>query len=121
MSLAAITITLAAIAAVAFIAWLWFGAPDDEALDELHRSAMPYDSMHVSLPHCTGKCDGGRSPCKCPTGQTEIANTHSHLHLVRSVPSRPPIQVTGGRVSRWKRLRRFLRAVWDHLTSERWS
>ena len=70
-----------------------------------------------TLPHCTGSCASGRARCNCPTGQTELANTHAHLHLVRSTPSRPPIQVTGGRVPRGRRVRRFLRALWEFFTA----
>lgn len=65
MSAAAILIVLAAIAVVAFIAWLWLSPPDQKSLDLQHRSAMPYDSMYVSLPRCTGNCHQGRAPCDC--------------------------------------------------------
>lgn len=71
------------------------------------------------LPHCTGSCREGRATCNCPTGQTEIANTHSHLHLVRSTASRPPIQISGGRIPRARRARHFFRELWDFLRSTR--
>lgn len=43
----AILIVLA-FAIAAIFAWLWFSAPDDEALEEQLRSAKPYDT---SIPH----------------------------------------------------------------------
>jgi hypothetical protein len=32
-------------------------------------------SMIAELPYCSGSCQGGRAPCNCPTGQTELANS----------------------------------------------
>jgi hypothetical protein len=76
------------------------------------------DGIARPLPHCTGSCHGGRAPCNCPTGLTELANgVPLREQLVRSIPSRPPIQISGGRVPRTRRVRRFLRALWDFLTA----
>lgn len=50
-----------------------------------HGVAHPYLA-------CTGGgCNQGRTParCDCPLGNTELANTHSHLQLVVSHPTRP--------------------------------
>lgn len=45
--LAGVVVPLAG--AIALIAWLWFSSdkPDDAHLDEVAKSAMPYDSMYV--------------------------------------------------------------------------
>jgi hypothetical protein len=45
-----ILLTLA-LAILALIAWLFFSGPDEKALDEQHKSAMPYDSMYVHPKH----------------------------------------------------------------------
>lgn len=90
-----------ALAIVAFIGGLFFSGPDQKALDELHKSAMPYDSMHVSL-------DNGESR------DTELANT-TPLRPGSVVWARPAITVH--RIPMRRRARRFLRALWDFLTA----
>lgn len=66
--------------------------------------------------NCTGNCNQGRARCDCV--DTELANTvPPRLQLVRSVPSRAPIQVSGGPVPRARRVRRFMRALWDFVTA----
>lgn len=62
---------------------------------------------------CTGGCNQGDSTCDC-----ELASAHApRLELVRSVPSRPPIQVSGGRVPLRRRARRFMRALWEFFSA----
>lgn len=46
-TLTIILLAALAVLAVAFLAWLFMSGPDDEALDETNKSAMPYDSMYV--------------------------------------------------------------------------
>lgn len=71
------------------------------------------------LPHCTGSCRGGRAPCNCATGQTELANAVPlRLELVRSQPS-VPVTLTGGRIPRARRVRRFLRDLARFLSARR--
>ena len=60
-------------------------------------------------PGCTGiGCRQGRTPSAC---ECELSSVHSpaKLELVRSVPSRPLIAVTGGRTPWRKRVRLFIR------------
>ena len=35
---------------------------------DMHRCTL------TALPFCTGNCRGGRSPCNCATGYTELSN-----------------------------------------------
>lgn len=66
---------------------------------------------------CRCDCDQCSLPCTC---ESELASTHApRLELVRSVPSRPPIQMTGGRVPFGRRLRRFARALLAFFTAQR--
>lgn len=74
------------------------------------------------LPHCTGFCRGGRAPCICQSGTTEIANAvpldptrtfGGRLERGQVIPIRPT--VTGGQVSRWRRVRRWFRDLRDFL------
>lgn len=68
---------------------------------------------------CGRNCNQGRA-CTCVASQTELANaTPPRLELVRSVPSRPPIQVTGGRVPLRRRVRHLVRALFHFLTAEK--
>lgn len=81
--------------------------------------AMDRHGIAHPLPHCTGSCHGGRSPCKCLTGTTELASTHApRLELV---VSRPTVrwQTSGGRVPRSRRVRRFIRALFRFFTAQR--
>lgn len=61
------------------------------------------------LPECRGNCRQGRSACDC-----ELSNV---------IPLRPrsPVfvrpAITVHRISRVRRVRRFLRALWRHLTA----
>ena len=78
----------------------------------------------TKLPQCTGTCRQGRTRCDCQTGNTELANAVPldpmrtfggalrRGQLIRIQPT-----VTGGRIPRRRRVRRFLRQLWDLLTA----
>jgi len=51
MTPATIATLVLALLAVAFLAWLLFGPPDEDALDRQHESARPYDSPSASRKH----------------------------------------------------------------------
>jgi hypothetical protein len=75
--------------------------------------AMDRHGIAHPLPHCTGLCNGGRTPCKCATGCTEMAND------IPMRPDLPPIRVdmTTHRIPFGRRARRLLRDVWAFLMS----
>lgn len=47
------------------------------------------DADGVPLPHCTGNCHGGRGPCNCPTGMTEMACDLAHDAMRVIQPPQP--------------------------------
>ena len=61
-----------------------------------------------------------RAPGPDAASDTELANTHApRLELVRSVPSRPPIQMQRYPTPRIKRAKRFFRDLVAFLTAAR--
>lgn len=62
-------------------------------------------------------CDQCSLPCTC---ETELANTvPMRKQLVRSVPTRVPVQLSGGRIPFARRVRRFVRALFHFLLARK--